>query len=433
MKLNKANVQDVKPCRKIVEIEVSKEEVTNEVNNILNIMEKVAVVPGFRVGKVPRDVLFKEFKERIEKDSLQRLVDNACQIVCEEKKLVPITPIDISDVKFDLNKDLFFKATFEVMSEIKLKKYKNIAINKQKVSITEEDVDKVIKYLQQREAAFVPREDKVIEKGDLVMIDFEGFSNEKSLEKFKGEDFNFEVGKNMIFESFENNIIGMKHDEKKQVKIVLPNDYYEKEFQGKEIDVKIHVKTVKEKRFPALDDEFVKSVSECSSMAELKEHIKKELLQGREEDSVSMAKGEILKKLVAENPFDVAQSFVDNEYNNMLEELHARMKSNNINYESMGTTEEKVKEEYKKIALERVMGTFILETIATLENIKPTEEEIKNKCNSIIGRYKDKKIEEFYSSEKGQSQVAHSIILQKTLDFLFDNAKITEVNTKANS
>lgn len=426
MKFTKLNVQDEKPCKKILEIEVPKEEVSSEINNTVDTLQKVAVVPGFRVGKVPREVLIKEFKNRIEDDSLQKLINNACKEACGEKKIVPISQISISEVKFNTDSDLYFKASFEVMSDIKIKKYKGINIIKQKIKVTDEDVDKVISYLREREATYVPIENSEVKTGDLAVVDFEGYLDGKALEKFKGDDFSFEVGRNMVFESFEKTVIGMKPSERKEEKITIPQDYYDENLRDKQINVKIHLKSIKEKKLPELDNEFAKGVSECSTIDELREKIKNEIFQDREQENINTAKSEIIKKLSEENLFDVPDSMVNSEYDSMMEDLKNRMQTNNLDYAKIGTTEEKIKEDYKKVAAERVKGTLIIEKIADLENIKPTEQEIKARCDEIVKRYKDEKIKEYYGSEKGFHQVAYNLTIQKTLDFLYANAKITE-------
>ena len=422
----KITIKKEEKCKRVIDIEVPRDNITREMESTIDEVQKIANIPGFRQGKVPRNLVVQYYREKIESDALDKLIRDSYIEALNKEKLVPVNEARIKDVKFEHEKPLFFSAEIEIKPEIKFRFYKGIEVDEERVRVDEEDVNGVLKNIQDRMAEYTTIENRPAQKGDVVTVDFAGFKDFKPLEKFKGKDLKVEIGAKTVLPDIDEGIIGMNINAEKEIQVKLPKDFYDKELQGAEITIKIKLKAIQEKKLSVLDDEFAKDVGECESLAELKKKIEDDIRKNREEEKKSRIEQKILKELTSITPFDVPVSLVERELDYIMDDIKERMKRENSTFESLNTTEIEVKEKYMQFALEKVKAYLIIEEIAKLENIKVADEDVKEETSNIITRMnrKDQKTIEYFSSDAVKERIRYDIMVRRTFDFLYNNAKI---------
>lgn len=423
----KVNILEEKECLKTLKIEVPGDKVLIEIENMYNNLQKVAEVPGFRAGKAPRNMIEKYFKNKVEKEVLEKLVADAYTDAIKSTNFSPIDYPNISELKFEVGKPLEFKAQIEVKPEVKIKEYKGIKIKKEPVDIKPEEIDKTIKFLQERNAEFVTIEGKPIAEGHFAAIDFTGFIDGKEAVNLKTDNYILEIGSHKILPEIENGLIGVNLNEQKEITVDYKPDFQNKELAGKKVTYKVTVKSIREKKLPVLDDEFAKDVGDFKTLADLRSNIETKLKEEAENKEKVRITNAIIDEIVKSVAFSVPPTLVKNEAEHLNKDFESRMKSQNMTYEALGKTKEEIAKQYDEMAVNRVKAYLILEEIAKLEKIEVKDEEIDNEIKGVLARagkeadsWKD-----YLNSEKGRSNVKGQLRQDKTLDLLYKEAKLS--------
>ncbi|OGF46226.1 MAG: trigger factor [Candidatus Firestonebacteria bacterium RIFOXYA2_FULL_40_8] len=422
----KVDILEEKACKKVLKIEVPSDRVLVEIENMYSNLEKVAEIPGFRAGKAPRGLIEKNFKQKVEKDVLEKLIASAYLDAVKAKNINPIAYPQIADVKFEPGKPMEFTAHVEIRPDIKLGKYKGIKVKKEPVEVKKEDVEKSLNYMRERQADFAPVEGRAIKDGDFVMIDFQGTADGVPADKLKAVDYFCEVGSKKIFPEVESALIGAKVGDVKDVPVEYKKDFPGKDLAGKTVVFKVTVKGIKEKKLPALDDEFAKDLGEFKTLDEVKKNIedglKKELEQKEKSRVTNVIIDEILKGL----DFSAPQSLVDGEVQHLLQDFEGRMAQQGVTYEVIGKKKEEVEKEYSEIALKRVKAYLVLDEIAKVEKIEVSEEEVDGEIRTFLFKMgaQGDSYKEYLKSEKGRDNIRNQMTQDKILDFLLKNADL---------
>lgn len=422
----KVDILEEKDCKKVLKIEVPSDRVLVEIENMYSNLEKVAEIPGFRAGKAPRGLIEKNFRQKVEKDVLEKLIASSYLDALKAKNINPIAYPQIADVKFEPGKPMEFTAHLEVRPEIKLSKYKGIKVKKESVEVKKEDIDKSLNYMRERQADFVPVEGRAVKEGDFVMIDFQGTAEGVPADKLKAVDYFCEIGSKKIFPEVEAALIGSVVNDVKDVPVEYKADFPGKDLAGKKVMFKVTVKSIKEKKLPALDDEFAKDLGEFKTLDEVKKNIedglKKELEQKEKTRVTNLIIDEILKSV----EFSAPQSLVDNEVQNLMHDFEGRMAQQGVTYEVIGRKKEDVEKEYAGVALKRVKAYLVLDVIAKTENITVLEEEVDGEIRAFMFRMgkEGDNYKEYFKSEKGRDNIRSQMTQDKILDFLLKNADI---------
>ena len=422
----KVDILEEKDCKKVLKIAVPSDRVLVEIENMYSNLEKVAEIPGFRAGKAPRGLIEKNFRQKVEKDVLEKLIASAYLDALKAKNINPIAYPQIADVKFEPGKPMEFTAHLEVRPDIKLSKYKGIKVKKESVEVKKEDIEKSLNYMRERQADFVPVEGRAVKEGDFVMIDFQGTAEGVPADKLKAVDYFCEIGSKKIFPEVEAALIGSIVNDVKDVPVEYKADFPGKDLAGKKVMFKVTVKSIKEKKLPALDDEFAKDLGEFKTLDEVKKNIedglKKELEQKEKTRVTNLIIDEILKSV----EFSAPQSLVDNEVQNLMHDFEGRMAQQGVTYEVIGRKKEDVEKEYAGVALKRVKAYLVLDVIAKTEKITVLEEEVDGEIRAFMFRMgkEGDNYKEYFKSEKGRDNIRSQMTQDKILDFLLKNADI---------
>lgn len=428
----KANWEKLENNQGVLTIEVEQAQVDEAVDQAFKKVVKQVNLPGFRKGKVPRKIFESRFGvESLYQDALEILFPTVYgQAVLE----TGISPVDRPEVDVDqMGKDQnwIIKATVTVKPEVQLGDYKGIAIEAKEFPVTDEEIDAELTKMQERSAELNVVEDGEVVSGDYAIIDFEGFVDGVAFEGGKGENYNLEIGSNSFIPGFEDQIIGMKKDEEKDVVVTFPEDYHSADLAGKEATFKVKVNEVKRKSLPALDDEFAKDVSEFETLDELKADIKNKLEKKAEEDKENYERQAVIEKVAENATIEIPEIMIESEVDHMMKDFEQRLSYQGINldlyYQFSGLDEEKLREQMKEEASKRVRNSLTLEAISKAENVEVTDEEVEEEINSLADMYKRpvEEIRQFFAGRDQLEGIKNDIRIRKTIDLLVEMNKQT--------
>ncbi|MFS1020778.1 trigger factor [Enterococcus casseliflavus] len=385
-------------------------------------------VPGFRKGKVSRQVFNRMYgEEALYEDALNAVLPEAYEAAVKEAGIDPVAQPKIDVDSMEKGQDWVIKAEVTVKPEVKLGDYKELTVEKQDREVTEEDVDARIKREQEAQAELVIKEDEAAENGDTVVIDFEGFLGEETFEGGKGENYSLELGSNSFIPGFEEQLVGTKAGDSKDVTVTFPEDYQAEDLAGKEAVFKVTVHEVKAKELPELDDEFAKDVDDSvESLAELKEKYRAELTETKEK-AAEDAKDEAAIRQAVENAeiVELPHSMVHDEVHRSMDEFLNNMQRQGISpemyYQLTGSTEADLHTQFEGEAETRVKTNLVIEAIAKAEGLKATEEDIENEIKELSEAY-NMPVDQI-KRVLTEDMLKHDITMKKAVELVTGTAK----------
>ena len=411
-------------------------EVTIESNKFEEAIKKVYFqsakyfnIPGFRKGKAPMNIVEKYYgKEIFYEDAFNEVVPAELEEALKENNIEAVSRPDIDVKQIEKGKDLIFTAVFQTKPEAELGKYKGIEIEKIEYNVTDEDINHELGHMQEHNARLISVEDRPVESGDTAVIDFEGFVDGVAFEGGKAEGHELVIGSNTFIPGFEDQVIGMKIDEEKDINVKFPEEYFSKELAGKDATFKVKLHEIKKKELPELDDEFAKDVSEFDTLDELKKSIKDNMEKENEQRQKYETEDAVIKAVCENVKVDIPSGMIENETEDMLKNIESRLSYQGLKLEQylqmMGKTAEEVKKEYEPQAIEAIKSRLMLEAVIKAEKIEATEDEIVAKVKEMATSYGKADDEEFMKNENVRKYIKSGIESEKALEFLVKNAKI---------
>lgn len=385
-------------------------------------------VPGFRKGKVSRQVFNRMYgEEALYEDALNAVLPEAYEAAVKEAGIDPVSQPKIDVDSMEKGQDWVIKAEVTVKPEVKLGDYKELTVEKHDREVTEEDVDARIKREQEAQAELVIKEDEAAENGDTVVIDFEGFLGEETFEGGKGENYSLELGSNSFIPGFEDQLVGVKAGESKEVNVTFPEDYQAEDLAGKDAVFKVTVHEVKAKELPELDDEFAKDVDDSvETLAELKEKYRKELTETKEK-AAEDAKDEAAIRQAVENAeiVELPHSMVHDEVHRSMDEFLNNMQRQGISpemyYQLTGSTEADLHQQFEGEAETRVKTNLVIEAIAKAEGLEATEEDIEKEIQELSEAY-NMPVDQI-KRVLTEDMLKHDITMKKAVEIVTGTAK----------
>ncbi|KQC46831.1 MULTISPECIES: trigger factor [Geobacillus] len=413
----------------VLTVEVDAEQVNKGLDAAFKKVVKNIALPGFRKGKVPRVLFEKRFGvEALYQDALDILLPEAYAKAVEEAGIEPVSMPEIDIEQMEKGKSLIFKAKVTVKPEVKLGQYKGLEVEKMDTTVTDEDVENELKRLQENYAELVVKEDGTVENGDTVVIDFEGFVDGEPFEGGKAENYSLEIGSGTFIPGFEEQLVGMKAGEEKEIQVTFPEEYHAEQLAGKPATFKVKVHEVKAKQLPALDDEFAKDIDEeVETLDELKAKIRARLEEAKKNEAETALRNAVVEKAAANAEIDIPAVMVQNETDRMLREFDQRLQMQGLNlqlyYQFSGQDEAALREQMKEDAEKRVRAALTLEAIAKAENIEVTDEEVEEELQKMAEAYNLSvdKLKELLGSLDG---VKEDLKWRKTIDFLVEHSTV---------
>ena len=385
-------------------------------------------IPGFRKGKAPFNIVERMYGDQIfYEDAFNELVPPIYEKEIEENKIEAVSKPHIDIVNMKKGEDLVFTAIVQTRPEVELGKYKGIELKKIEYPVTDKDIEHELEHMQEHNARTITVEDRAVKDKDIAVIDFEGFVDGKPFEGGKAEKHELGIGSKTFIPGFEDQVIGMKINEEKDINVKFPEEYFSKDLAGKDATFKVKLHEIKEKKLPELDDEFAKDVSEFDTLKELEASIKERL----EKDNAQKAKYETeeaaIKAVCDKSKVEIPSGMVDMEVDHMIQDINQRLSYQGLKLEQyrkmIGKTEEEVRKEYEPQAIEAIKSRLTLEAVRKAEKIEATDEEINAKLEEMAKNY-GKKVEEINDNENLKDYIKEGIESEKAIDFIVKNAKI---------
>ena len=399
---------------------------------------KKITVPGFRKGRVPRQIFNQMYgEESLYQDALNKVLPDAYSAAVKETKIQPVAQPQIEIKSMEKGQPWTLTATVDVMPEVKLGDYKGMEVPEQDTTVSDADVDSELEKKRQQQAELVLKEDKPAEKGDTVVIDYEGSVDGKKFDGGSADNYSLELGSGSFIPGFEDQLIGHNSGDDVDVKVTFPEDYHAKNLAGKDAIFKVKIHEIKEKQLPELDDDFAKDVDEdVDTLDELKDKTKKQLQEDKDNQAKAAIEDAAIEKAVANAEIqDIPQAMLDDDTNRQMQQYLAGMQQQGISpqmyFQITGTKEDDLKKQFANDAEQRVKTNLVLEAIVDDAKLEASDDEIKQEIADLAKQYGMK--EDAVEKALSKDMLSHDIKIKKAVDLVADSAKqVKEDDKKSN-
>ena len=386
-------------------------------------------VPGFRKGKVPRQMVEKMYGPEIfYEDAANALIPDAYSKALDECEEDIVSSPEIDVTQIEKGKSFIFTATVALKPEVKLGKYKGVKVEAAEVTVTDEEVDAKIEKERENNARTIEVTDRPVKDGDMTVLDFEGFVDGVAFDGGKGENYPLTIGSGAFIPGFEEQLVGAEIGKEVEVNVTFPEDYQAEELKGKAAIFKCTIKEIKEKELPALDDEFASEVSEFDTLEEYKKDVKETLTIEKEKAAREAKEAAVIDAIIADSDMDIPEAMVTTQQKQMIDEFAQRMQMQGLSMEQYfqftGASLDKMMEQVKPQAETRIKSRLVLEAVAAKEGIEATEEDYEEEIKTMAEVYQMEpdKIKEMLP-EKSVKGIKEDIAVKKAAEFVVNNAK----------
>ena len=386
-------------------------------------------IPGFRKGKAPRKLIEKMYGTGVfYEDAANDLIPTAYAEALKDCDLEIVSRPEINVTQIEAGKPFIFTAEVAVKPEVTLGEYKGVEVEKSDVEVTEEDINKEVDKERENNSRTIDVDDRAVENGDIIKLDFDGSVDGVPFEGGKAENYTLTIGSGSFIPGFEDQLIGTKIGEEKDVTVTFPGDYHEKSLAGKEAVFKCKVNAITVKELPDADDEFASEVSEFETLAEYKEDIKKKLTEKKEKEARAKKEAQAVEKAVENATMEIPDAMIDTQVQSMMEDFARRMQSQGLSLEQYfqftGMDVKKMHDQMKPEALKRIQNSLVLEAVAKAENIEISDEKVDEEIAKMAEAYKMEveKLKDLIG-ESEKDQMKKDLAVQAAADLIADAAK----------
>ena len=407
-------------------IEVAAEEVEKALQAAYLKQRGKINIPGFRKGKVPRQMIEKMYGAEIFYDeAANKMISEAYGKAYDECELDIVSQPSIDIVQLEKGKDFIFTAEVATKPEVKLGEYKGLKVDKYSTRVTQKEVDEEIDKERERNARTVEVTDRAVEDKDIVTLDFEGFVDGVAFEGGKGTDYPLTIGSGSFITGFEEQLIGAEIDKEVEVKVTFPEEYQAAELAGKDAVFKCTVHAIKAKELPEADDEFASEVSECETMEAYRAEVKQKIKDRKESEGKSKKEDQAVEQAIENAEMDIPQPMIDLQVRQMADDFARRIQQQGLTVEQYfqftGLTQEKMMEEFEPQAVKRIKTRLVLEAIVKAENIEVSDERLDEEIQKMADAYQMEfdKLKE-YMGEAEAAQMKEDIAVQEAVTLITD-------------
>lgn len=428
-------VETAGPCRREVHIEVPADRVNSAFDEVVKAYSQVARIPGFRPGKAPRDLIRRRFQKEIATEVKERLIPAAYQEAIQQEKLETINVLDVKEKELSESQPFAFSITLDVQPTFDLPSYKGLAVEGEAVAVKDEDVDEVLQNIREQNARYEEVQGRALAKGDLAQIDYAGQLDGKPVETVsakakgmgEGKDFWLMADEqNEFLPGFAAGLWGAQAGETRTVTVDFPATFIEPSLAGKQASYKVTVKVIREKKLPEIDDEFIKAVG-ADSLEAMKTRVRGDLQNMREENEKRRQQNEVARLLLQNTTLDLPESVLQEETRQQVYEMVRQSQTSGASKEDIETRKEELFDTAARTAGDKIKLRYILRRIAREEKIECTQEEVEARMAMLArswGVALDKLKADMHK-RNALPQVREDVLLNKTLVWLRDQAKVT--------
>ena len=404
-------------------IKIEGKEWTDALDKAFKERVKTVSVDGFRKGKVPRDIYEKKFgKESLYFPASDFVVETAYRKALEESKLLPVVQPSV-DIKSVDNSGIEFSFKIITKPEVKIKKYKGLKVKPVEVKVTKEEIEHELGHLLERFTETRTKENGVVAKGDIAVIDFEGFKDGKAFAGGKAENYELEIGSNTFIPGFEDQLVGAKLNEEKDINVTFPEDYHAEELKGAKVVFKIKVNDIKEKVERKFDKELFEdlNIEGVDSKEKLEQHIKEDIAAQKEMEAENNYVEELLSTVAKNVEVDIPEEMVEEEIDRLIHKYEEQLRMQGISidmyYEFTKTTEKDLRAHMEKEAYDHVLYRLMLEELLTLENVKVEDKDVDKEVEEMSKKYQMKP-DDFLKAFGGKEMVQYDLEIRKVIELL---------------
>lgn len=429
----KATVEKIENSQRLIEVEIENQKLEEAISTTYRKLVKNYNIPGFRKGKAPR-AIFEQFvgTDYLYQEAADEVISIAYAEALNENGIEPIDRPEVEIVQLEQGKPFIFRARVAVMPDVVLGEYKGLEITRHLFEVNEEQVDNHLKSLQEKHARLATLNEGEVAFGDTAVIDFEGFLDDVAFEGGKGEDYALEIGSNSFIPGFEEQLVGLKIGEEKDLNLAFPENYHSEDLAGKDVVFKVKVNSIRRKELSELDDEFAQDVSEFDTMEEFRADIKNKMAEHGVNQAESWLREQAVDKAGENATVEIPQVLIERQIDMMIGELERNMQAQGLNLEQYfmytGATIENLREEYADGAKKAVLSELVLDAIAKAENIETSDEDLEKEYEKMAEKFQQEVeiIRNSFDNNNRVESLKYNIALDKTVDFLIKEAIITE-------
>ena len=412
-----------------LKITVSAEQLEKAIQNAYNKNKGKIQIPGFRKGKAPRKMIEQMYgKEVFYEDAANELIEEEYPKAATEcgEDIVSSPKIDVEQL--EAGKDFIFTAEVALKPPVKLGKYKGVEVEKMDIDVTDEEVDAEIDKQRNTNARTVEVTDRAVAMNDIVTLDFEGFVDGVAFQGGKGTDYPLTIGSGAFIPGFEEQLVGFEIGKEGDVNVTFPEDYQAEDLAGKAATFKCTVKAIKAKELPELNDEFASEISEFETLAEYKEDVKKNLVEKKTNEEKAKREDAVVKAVIEDSEMELPEAMIDTQARQIVNDFAQRLQMQGMNIDQYlqytGNTVDKMLEQVRPQAIERIQARLVLEAVAAAENITVSDEEFEDEIKKMAEQYKMEveKLKELMP-ESELKTMRDDMAVQKAADFLVENVK----------
>ena len=429
-------VEDISSVKKTLHIEIPKDEVSRELDKAYNQLKKSAKIKGFRPGKVPRSVLERMFKKDVHADVSSRLIQNSFIDVIKQTELKVVGNPDLKPPELTTDSPYKYQATVEITPEIKDIDFRGLTLQRTRYQASDSEVDIQLKTLQKNMAKYEKISDnRPVRDDDFILIDFEGTKDGTSVPEFaKVENFSMQIGKAVISDDFDHQLIGMQAGDSKELKTQFDKDHPNENLAGQEITFRVMLSEIRQEILPLIDDELAKKAGPYETLDDLKKIILENLKQGYEKRMEQELNEQIFSELIAKTEFDVPDALVEMELQGIIEEAERSFAYRNISLEDMGLSREAIAEKYRDTALKQVKRHLILDKIIDQETLSLTDEELEDGLKEMAENFNQplEEIKKYYGQNQDKLEFfKHTLLEKNAIKLIIDSGIIKDVKPEA--
>ncbi len=430
----KVTVEDQSSVKKILHIEVPQADVVRELNGAYQQLKKTAKIKGFRPGKAPRSVLERMFGKDVNADVTGKLIQSAFMDALKETDLKIVGSPKVDPPDLDAENPYCFDAQVEINPEIGDIAYQGLELTRTRYAVSDDELDLQLKMLRKNMArSETINDERPVQSGDVVLIDYEGFKEGKPFEPTKKTDnFMVKVGDGQVIKDLDDGLVGMKIGEEKQIEATFPEDYFKKELVGEQVTFQVKLNEIREEILPELDDDFAKSISDkFETLDALKDQIRENLQAGYTKRIEQELNEQIFKQLIEKTEFEVPDTLVDAELEQIMKDAERSFAQSNQTFEDVGLTRESLMEKYRPTAEKQVRRHLILSKMVEQEGLELSDEELEKGFQEMADTYQQpvEHLKGYYQQNKeGLAFFKHTLLEKKALNLIIDKGQITEVD-----
>ncbi len=423
------NVEELSALTRKITVTLPEDSVQPKLNQAYDKLKKEVKMKGFRRGKVPLSVIIKYYKGQVEAETGEKLVQDNYFDAIENNGVDPIVHPDIKEVKFNDDGSFTFVAEVDVRPQFELAGYKGLEVEKEEILVTDEEIQLELAEMQKNLAVLRSVTDRPIQKGDVVVVDFQGYHDGTPMPQVKNENYSVEVGEGNMGVEFEEKLVGMNREEVGTQEVDFPETHPNPILKGKKVEFRITVKDIKERVLAELNDEFAKDVGEeFKTLDDLKASIRERLTKQRQERAEGALTDKIMQKLLDAHEFEVPKRLVAFEIEQMIKQTEKQFEQSGMTLEAAGLSREKLAEQNAVMAEKRVRGDFLLKKISEVEEIKVEEEDMERGLKRIGDMYNMSvaKVKEYFKNRDDLLPLMNELLNEKILAFLRAEAVLVD-------